>query len=254
MPIYKITFSPTGGTQKIADLFTDAFAKESIAVDLTDRTLPFHDLCFTSDDICIVSIPSYGGRVPELAVSRLQQLSGESAMAVLIAVYGNRAYEDTLLELQDTLIEAGFRCAAAIAAVAEHSIMRQFATGRPDQEDAAELVSFAEKVRQKIENHSITFSPILRGDNPFRKYGGVPLKPKAGKSCTKCGLCAEKCPAGAIPADNPAATDRAACISCMRCLSICPNNARSLNHLVLTVAAQKMKKACSGRKKNELFL
>lgn len=254
MPIYKITFSPTGGTQKAADLFTNAFSQESIAVDLTDSTINTSSFHFTSEDVCIVAVPSYGGRVPEIAVSRLKQISGGGAKAVLIAVYGNRAYEDTLLELDNTLTAAGFCCIAAIAAIAEHSIMHQFGAGRPDSEDAGELISYAKKVRQNLETGNLPNALIVPGNKPYRKYDGVPMKPKAGKACTKCGLCAEKCPAGAIPADNPVITDNEKCISCMRCITVCPNKARKVSKIILTVAAQKMKKVCDSRKKSEVFL
>lgn len=254
MPVYKIIFSPTGGTQKVADSFTSAFSQESIPVDLTDGTINISSYHFTSKDVCIAAIPSYGGRAPEIAVSRLKQISGGGAKAIIIAVYGNRAYEDTLLELNNTLTDAGFSCIAAIAAVAEHSIMRQFASGRPDNEDARDLADFAKKIRRKIESGNLSNALILPGNIPYRKYDGVPMKPKAGKACTKCGLCAAKCPVGAIPAANPVTTDNKKCISCMRCITICPNNARNINKIILDVAAHKMKKVCDVRKKNELFL
>ena len=69
----------------------------------------------------MAAVPSYGGRVPEIAVSRLKQMKGNGARAVLLVVYGNREYEDTLLELSDVMEAAGFSPVAAVAAVAEHS-------------------------------------------------------------------------------------------------------------------------------------
>ena len=71
-----------------------------------------------------------------MAVRRLKALNGQGARAVLACVYGNRAYEDTLVEREDAARETGFRVIAAMAAVAEHSIARQFASGRPDEQDA----------------------------------------------------------------------------------------------------------------------
>lgn len=254
MPVYNITFSPTGGTRKAADIFAKAFHSESIFIDLTDITYDFSNLCFTKADTCIAAVPSYGGRVPETAVSRLRQMKGNGARAILVAVYGNRAYEDTLLELKDTLSNAGFHCVAAVAAVAEHSIIHQFACGRPNEKDSEELASFAQKIRQHLEAGILSEHVTVPGKKPYREYGGVPMKPKAGKACTKCGLCAAKCPTGAISAKNPAQTDLAVCISCMRCISICPKHARKVSRLLLTVGAKKMQSACSSDKKNELFL
>ena len=231
MSIYAIYFSPTGGTEKIVTFIAEQFG-EYQSIDLCEKTSGLTN-DFSKEDLCIIGVPSFGGRVPAIALERIKALSGNNATAILITVYGNRAYEDTLIELEDTLIEKNFTCQAAIAAVAEHSIMHQFATGRPDQNDLTVHVP---------------------GNRPYREYGTIPLIPGASHTCGSCGLCAAKCPSGAIPSDNPKQTDKDKCISCMRCISICPTHSRKLNPLMLAAASQKLKKACSGRKENELFL
>lgn len=254
MKRYKIIFSPTGGTKKTADIIARSFRPESPWVDLTDRTLDFTAFSFTEEDVCIVAVPSYGGRVPGIAAARLKKMQGNGARSVAVTVYGNRAYDDTLLELTDILSEAGFRPVAAIAAVAEHSIMHQFGAGRPDEEDKRELVDFADKVRRGIQNGSLTKRPQVPGNRPYRQFDGVPMKIRTGRSCTKCGLCAEKCPVGAIPTDMPMSTDYDKCMMCMRCISVCPQKNRSISKVLAAAGAQKLKKACKERKKNELFL
>lgn len=196
MSVYSILFSPTGGTKKVADCLTEGFSLEMREIDLTNPAADFSSFSFTADDICVVAVPSFGRRVPAPAVSRLANMSGNGARAVLAVVYSNRAYEDTLLELKDTLIQAGFCCVAAVATVAGHSIMRQYASGCPDQEDLAELGQFARQIRAAIEAETAPSSVKVPGNMPYREYNGVPLKPKAGKNCTSCGLCAEKCPVG----------------------------------------------------------
>ena len=251
MSVYEIHFSPTGGTKKVSDIFTKAFASESTYLDLTKREDDFSTYAFQKEDICIVAVPSYGGRVPDAAVSRLRQLKGNGARAVLMVVYGNRAYDDTFAELQDVLEEAGFSCVAGIAAIAEHSIMRQFAAGRPDAQDEKELAGFARELRAKRE----ASAPVkLPGNRPYRAYGGVPMKPRAGKNCSQCGLCAKECPTGAILPQEPSKTDTDVCISCMRCIAVCPREARSVSKALLAAGSMKLKKACSVRRENELFL
>ena len=97
-------------------------------------------------------------------------------------------------------------------------------------------------------------TPAFPGNRPYREYGGVPLKPVANGKCTSCGLCAKECPAGAIPLDNPKMTDKDKCISCMHCVAVCPKKARNYSKLVSFIAGLKMKKVCSGRKENKLYL
>lgn len=254
MSVYNLVFSPTGGTRKAADMFTRSFCEQSTYIDLTSHDEDFSGYAFQEEDICIVSVPSYGGRVPAVAVSRLRQIRGNGARAILIVVYGNRAYDDTFAELQDTLTDSGFVCIAAVAAVAEHSIMRQYAAGRPDAQDEKELGDFAAAVRDKIEAGTISACSDLPGNRPYREYGGVPMKPQAGKACNKCSICAGECPVGAISASRPDRTDTERCISCMRCIAVCPQKARSVNKALLAAGSMKLKKACSEYKRNELYL
>ena len=129
---YEIVFSPTGGTQEAARFLGAAWGDEASRIDLSDPRTNFAACVFAPEDVCLVAVPSFGGRVPQVAVERLSQMRGGGAQAVLLCVYGNRAYDDTLLELRETLEKAGMRCRAAVAAVAEHSIMHAFAAGRPD--------------------------------------------------------------------------------------------------------------------------
>ena len=253
MSVYKIIFSPTGGTDKVADPFVQTFGQEARTIDLTDAAADFSQIQLTEDDICIVAVPSFGGRVPGIAAARLGEITANGAKAILVAAYGNRAYDDTLLELKNVLVHSGFRCAAAVAAVAEHSIMRQFAKGRPDRKDLEELSQFAAQIRQQIQEGRIPEDLRVPGSSPYRAYSGVPIKPAGKKNCTDCGLCSQKCPVQAIPPTQPWKTDREKCISCMRCVRICPVHARKGNKLLTAIAARMMKKACSQRRENELF-
>lgn len=94
---------------------------------------------------------------------------------------------------------------------------------------------------------------MIPGNRPYKKAGGAGLVPKPDKSCVKCGLCAQTCPVQAIHSAKFIA-DPKKCISCMRCIKRCPQKARKVNGLMVSAAALAIKKACSVRKENELFL
>lgn len=253
MKLYNIVFSPTGGTQKAASLLAGALEGDATPIDLTDSRQDFSALHLSEEDVAVIAVPSYGGRVPAVAVERLTALNGQGARAVLVCVYGNRAYEDTLVELADTARKAGFRVIAAVAAVAEHSIARQFASGRPDAQDAAQLTAFGEKIQRKLSAKDLS-EPALPGNRPYKKAGGAVMVPKATNACNRCGICAAQCPVQAIPREDPTQVDEKACISCMRCVAVCPQKARKLNPLLLSAAGLMLKKVCSQRKECELFL
>ena len=262
MRINCMYFSPTGGTKKVMEFFCEKMPAEQW-IDLSIRDCDYSTYEFGEEDVCIIAVPSYGGRVPGIVLERMKQMKVQGAKAVIAAVYGNRAYDDTLLELKEECGACGFEVVAALAAVAEHSIVRQYGAGRPDEEDRKELQEFAKRVRESLENayiedngQEINNKKELKvpGNSPYREYNGVPLKPKAGHDCTKCGKCAAECPVGAIPEDNPDTVDEDKCISCMRCITVCPQHARKVNSVLVLGTAAKLKKVCSGRKPNELFL
>lgn len=256
MKITQIVFSPTGGTQRVVGTITAEWENAVNKVDLTSTKTDYSSLNFGKDDIAVIAVPSYGGRVPALAAERIAKIHGNQAQCVIVCVYGNRAYEDTLIELNDLAEQSNFKVIAAVSAVAEHSIIHQYAAGRPDEQDKTELQGFAREIFEKITNNDDASVPAVQipGNRPYKKAGGAGLVPKADKNCTNCGLCAENCPAQAISKEHIKTADGKKCISCMRCVVACPQSARKINNAMVSVVVLAIKKACSVRKSNELYI
>lgn len=251
MKCYQIIFSPTGGTEKAAKAITQNWPQVE-TIDLSVPVVNYADISFEADALVLIAMPSFGGVAPQLALDRLAALRGNGAKCVIAAVYGNRAYEDTLVQMEDYAGNAGFEVIAAISAVAEHSIVHRYAAGRPKLEDSIELAKFGGQVLRKAVSGKLS-KPRLPGNRPYKK-AGAGMVPKADSACTFCGVCAQKCPAGAISPDSPKTSDRSKCISCMRCVSVCPVHARKASSLMTAIAGAALKKACSVEKANELFI
>lgn len=254
MNLHSLVFSPTGGTRKVADALCAGFSLPVHTIDLCDRNFDFSSLSFAPQDICVFSVPSFGGRVPGPAAQRMAAILGGGALAVLLVSYGNRAFDDTLIEMKDLTQKAGFRCIAAVAAVAEHSIARCYASGRPDKADVQELTGFGRQIFDAVQNAQPNHELCVPGNHPYRTFGGVGIVPMPDVTCTACGTCAALCPTGAISVQDPARVDASLCISCMRCVSVCPTHGRHAEPEKLEATEKKLAKLCADRKSNALFL
>lgn len=246
----RIVFSPTGGTARVADILSGVLCKEAKTIDLMKAG---NGCTMGKDDICLIAMPVFSGHAPVTAVERLRSVKAEGARAVLVAVYGNRAIDDALAEMEDEAVRCGFQVVAAVKAVAEHSIMRQYGKARPDAGDASELRRFAEAIAEKLQKGDRT-PPSLPGNRPYKNPPALPMFPKRTKDCDRCGLCERQCPTGAIALSRGKTVDKSRCVTCMHCVSVCPRKAVRLNPLWVKAVAVAMRKAFAGRKANGLYL
>ena len=249
--VYTIHFSPTGTSRKVAGQIAQAFGGVTAEVDLC-RQQP-QKMEFGQADDCIFSVPCYGGRIPQAAAKRLSGIRGAQTPAVVCVTFGNRAFEDALLELADCVQASGFQVAAACAVSAEHNIMHIFGQGRPDALDRQEIQRFAAAAAKKVADGK-TGRPVLPGNRPYkdRHAAAAPILVDEA-ACTQCGQCALQCPVNAISADGWQA-DRAVCINCMRCIQICPQKSRRLPEEFVDGLVQRLRAACQDRKANAFYL
>ena len=187
------------------------------------------DVSLGSDgDLLIVGVPSYAGKVPEMAVRSLRRFQGNNTPAIIVSVYGNRAYDDTLIELKDLMESHGFKFLSAAAVIAQHSIFPKIAEGRPNADDMEKLHEFASKSRElliQIPKMSAVSRLMVKGNRPYRDTKPIPLHPEGSKGkCISCHACVKMCPVGAITMKEPYKTNEKKCISCGRCVVVCPEH------------------------------
>ena len=211
--LYEIHFSPTGGTKDAVEVFGEQWNVPKAVIDLTDMNDEFDNYEFYKEDLCVIGVPSYGGRVPAVAVQRIKEMRGNDTPVIIMTTYGNRAYGDALLELQQVVESVGFCVVAALAVVARHSIVPTIATDRPDAIDRTKLIEMSIKIKVHIERSKGFYSARLAENRTFMEYKGISIKPSNVGKCISCGICANNCPVGAIPLDNPKVTDTQKCTS-----------------------------------------
>lgn len=240
-----IYFSPTGGTERVAQLIASRLHAEALDVTVFD-----YDLSYDEDSLIFFCFPVYGGRIPSVMYKRMAGIRGLGAAAVPVAVYGNRAVDDALMEMGDLLRDKGFRVVGGGAMIAPHSLNRRIGADRPDEADAAKLFAFVDALIAK-ERLGVVALP---GSHDYKKYNGLPLHPVSGKECSGCGTCAQECPTQAIDPGDPQKPDTAKCISCMRCVSVCPFEVRHVPKAAKLAVTGALAAMCAGRKEPEFYI
>ncbi|MBE0575410.1 MAG: 4Fe-4S binding protein [Desulfuromonadales bacterium] len=252
-----IYFSPTGTSKIISTGIARGLAAKNIThYDLT-RPNPSFELVLT-DGVAIIATPVYAGRVPELFLQRFQGITSKGMPAILVVLYGNREFEDALVELRDVSIVKGFNVIAAGAFIGEHSYStraRPIAVGRPNAEDLKLAARFGKQGAAKIERNDFNL-PGIDGNVPYKKriqLGGVAPETDDSK-CTLCGRCAAVCPAGIIAVSNSVKTYADSCIMCCACIKECDFEARTFNHPQIEEKRVMLQKNCSTPKAPAIYL
>lgn len=244
-------FSPTGGTKTIGEEFCKMLAENVNMINLGKRN---EILRQPTGNIIVTAVPVFGGRVPVVAAEKLKNLDGDGKKAVTFVVYGNRAYEDALLELNHIMEEKGFQVIASGAFVAQHSIVPEVGKGRPDGQDITDIHNFADKVLDKLAK-GIESKVEVPGNYPYKDGMSMLVTPISLPACDQCGKCGAVCPTDAIHMENSSVvTNPEKCILCMACVKACPEHARILPPPLQEKMEQMLGALKSVRAENEYFL
>lgn len=242
--VWAVYFSATDTTKKtvcrIADQLAMLTGGERKEFDFTLPKARERAAHFDKEDLVVFGTPVIAGRVPNVLLNYLATIRGGGALAVPVVSYGNRAYDDALIELRDILEKDQFHTIAAGAFIGEHSFSRLLAKGRPDTADFQAADQFAKKIAEKLaglDNADGILPIAVKGvPYPYRGYyqprdrKGNPVdirkvKPRTNENCNDCKICATVCPLGSID-DQDVRELTGICMKCGACIKKCPQQAK----------------------------
>lgn len=218
------------------------------------------------DELCVIGTPVYAGRVPNVLLPYLTKcIAGNGAAAVCLVTFGNRNFDDGLIELRELMTAAGLRVIAGGAFAGEHSFSTVLGAGRPDGGDLALAQRLGRAAAEKLSRNGADSPVAVEGQLPLRPYytprdrNGTPInilkvKPKTDPDkCVKCGLCARICTMGSVDPADPSLIP-GICIKCCACVKRCPNGAKYFDDAGYLYHQHELEEIYARRAESRIFL
>jgi len=259
-----VYFSPTGTTKTVVQGIAKGINQANIEyIDITKPEARKQAVQTSDSELLIVGVPVYMGRVPALLGDWLQTIRGLNTPTVCVVVYGNRVYDNALLELKDILANHGCILVAGAAYIGEHSFhssaLPAASESRPDKSDLSHAELFGQKINEKLRSLRTVdqISEVtIPGNYPYEgvtKMWDIDFI-EVSDECTQCGVCNEGCPTGAIDSENSSLIDTEKCTLCCACIKHCPQSARSMKPGLMKDATIRVHELFRERKEPEFFI
>lgn len=274
MKITKVTavyYSAIGSTKAVTEKIAGLVAEKlGVPVSSCDYTLPdsrTETHHYSSSELVVFGTSVYAGRVPNKLLPTVQNcFKADGALAVPVVTFGNRNFDNGLIELRNELENNGFHTIAGAGIACRHVFSEKLAPGRPDETDWKAIENFAVSVAEKVMNLAEIPAPVsVRGDDPVGPYytplgiDGKPAvflkaKPRTkAELCDQCGICVKACPMGSIDAADPSLVP-GICIKCQACVKKCPSGAKYFDDPAFLSHVAMLEQNYTRRAEPEFFL
>jgi ferredoxin/flavodoxin len=249
-----VYFSGTGVTRAIATVIRGRLVENDCRADLIDIT-PYtvrkNPSLLESYSGLVFAFPVYSDFAPAVVNDWLPTLAGRGRPCVLCFTYGARTTGYAHFHTDRLLRQAGFRVLASAEFLGRHTFNLggwRVLPDRPDESDFCVARRYADLVGDRLRE---TDPPDLRLQKPFRYNQTVAAwaeeKPRTERSwtnpvrtasaCGLCRMCEKDCPAAAFDAEK-GVSDPGRCLSCLRCVTACPEKAIAIDPRMAEVYPQ----------------
>lgn len=245
--IYTFYCSPAGTTRQAAELIHEFFQERGgatiAALGRGREKAALEEMAeFNGRVLVAVGSPVYSSHALPLVMDLINRLPRrDNVYSLPFVTWGGATSGLALEEMGQALGQQGYPVLAAAKLMALHSLMWEstdpVGLGRPDSGDleqlselcawlAAEMPSPAPRLLdpERLAYQDPEAAAGMRQLNLEKARAILPPRRLEADLCSRCGICVESCPVGAMQLDPLPVYDQS-CILCFNCMRLCPEAA-----------------------------